>query len=161
MPNTKPESALEIFSAIHPGARRHVRLSVHQDTPSTWLFKSHRRQPNTNRVTKTYTFEISRKRAAMLNPAEENGPWKPHRTIQTVRSLGTCWGCFHNFSRCCLPKSSLVGLQWLMGRLAIPLRYVYWWEIVHFPRPISHNVEGNGTPLQYSCLENPKGGGAW
>ena len=21
--------------------------------------------------------------------------------------------------------------------------------------------EGNGTPLQYSCLENPKGGGAW
>ena len=22
-------------------------------------------------------------------------------------------------------------------------------------------VEGNGTPLQYSCLENPMGGGAW
>ena len=21
--------------------------------------------------------------------------------------------------------------------------------------------EGNGTPLQYSCLENPKDGGAW
>ena len=21
--------------------------------------------------------------------------------------------------------------------------------------------EGAGTPLQYSCLENPKGGGAW
>ena len=21
--------------------------------------------------------------------------------------------------------------------------------------------EGNGTPLQYSCLENPTGGGAW
>ena len=21
--------------------------------------------------------------------------------------------------------------------------------------------EGNGTPLQYSCLENPIGGGAW
>ena len=21
--------------------------------------------------------------------------------------------------------------------------------------------EGNGTPLQYSCLENPVGGGAW
>ena len=21
--------------------------------------------------------------------------------------------------------------------------------------------EGNGTPLQYSCLENPRGGGAW
>ena len=21
--------------------------------------------------------------------------------------------------------------------------------------------EGDGTPLQYSCLENPMGGGAW
>ena len=21
--------------------------------------------------------------------------------------------------------------------------------------------EGNGSPLQYSCLENPMGGGAW
>ena len=31
---------------------------------------------------------------------------------------------------------------------------------------IKHHVnkvigEGNGTPLQYSCLENPMGGGAW
>ena len=23
------------------------------------------------------------------------------------------------------------------------------------------NEEGNGTPLQYSCLENPMDGGAW
>ena len=23
------------------------------------------------------------------------------------------------------------------------------------------NGEGDGTPLQYSCLENPKDGGAW
>ena len=22
-------------------------------------------------------------------------------------------------------------------------------------------TEGNGTPLQYSCLENPRGGGTW
>ena len=29
---------------------------------------------------------------------------------------------------------------------------------------IKYNInygEGNGTPLQYSCLENPMGGGAW
>ena len=25
----------------------------------------------------------------------------------------------------------------------------------------SHDGEGNGTPLQYSCLENPMDGGAW
>ena len=29
-------------------------------------------------------------------------------------------------------------------------------------RIISHSAgEGNGTPLQYSCLENPMDGGAW
>ena len=26
---------------------------------------------------------------------------------------------------------------------------------------LSHSREGNGTPLQYSCLENPTDGGAW
>ena len=30
--------------------------------------------------------------------------------------------------------------------------YVYLWLI---------HGEGNGTPLQYSCLENPMDGGAW
>ena len=29
----------------------------------------------------------------------------------------------------------------------------------HFNNPLG--VVGNGTPLQYSCLENPMGGGAW
>ena len=27
--------------------------------------------------------------------------------------------------------------------------------------PNAHYREGNGTPLQYSCLENPMGGGTW
>ena len=26
---------------------------------------------------------------------------------------------------------------------------------------IEMDGEGNGTPLQYSCLENPRDGGAW
>ena len=26
---------------------------------------------------------------------------------------------------------------------------------------VSHTREGSGTPLQYSCLENPRDGGAW
>ena len=30
------------------------------------------------------------------------------------------------------------------------------WLSIYFPRG-----EGNGTPLQYSCLENPMDGGAW
>ena len=32
------------------------------------------------------------------------------------------------------------------------------WKIHCSARP---HREGNGTPLQYSCLENPMGGGAW
>ena len=31
---------------------------------------------------------------------------------------------------------------------------IYMWEL-------PYNREGNGTPLQYSCLENPMDGGAW
>ena len=26
---------------------------------------------------------------------------------------------------------------------------------------VTHHGEGNGTPLQYSCLENPTDRGAW
>ena len=34
-------------------------------------------------------------------------------------------------------------------------------ECFKFPLPKEFNGEGNGTPLQYSCLENPMDGGAW
>ena len=34
-------------------------------------------------------------------------------------------------------------VTWIMGSLLVP------------------GGEGNGTPLQYSCLENPMDGGAW
>ena len=32
---------------------------------------------------------------------------------------------------------------------------------VHFSRAVGTNGEGNGTPLQYSCLENPMDRVAW
>ena len=32
---------------------------------------------------------------------------------------------------------------------------------VYFTNTKTKSGEGNGTPLQYSCLENPMGGGAW
>ena len=41
------------------------------------------------------------------------------------------------------------------------------WELTvqciecHLPNPDLSSGEGNGTPLQYSCLENPMDGGAW
>ena len=31
----------------------------------------------------------------------------------------------------------------------------------HFHSSLSHIGEGNGNPLQCSCLENPRDGGAW
>ena len=34
-------------------------------------------------------------------------------------------------------------------------------ERLHFHFLLSCTGEGNGTPLQCSCLENPKDGGAW
>ena len=33
--------------------------------------------------------------------------------------------------------------------------------LTEFAPTIKTFREGNGTPLQYSCLENPMGGGAW
>ena len=34
-------------------------------------------------------------------------------------------------------------------------------ERLHFPFSLSRIGEGNGNPLQCSCLENPRDGGAW
>ena len=34
-------------------------------------------------------------------------------------------------------------------------------ERLHFPFSLSCIGEGNGSPLQCSCLENPRDGGAW
>ena len=34
-------------------------------------------------------------------------------------------------------------------------------EWLHFHFALSHIGEGNGSPLQCSCLENPRDGGAW
>ena len=44
------------------------------------------------------------------------------------------------------------------------LREVHWFLPLMLCRLFfffSSSNEGNGTPLQYSCLENPKDGGAW
>ena len=51
-----------------------------------------------------------------------------------------------------------------MGKNFNPLPFLLPRKIANFQcLPITHglNGEGNGTPLQYSCLENPMDGGAW
>ena len=60
-----------------------------------------------------------------------------------------------------LPGSSVHGilqariLEWV----AIPFKLVLLINIIY--KYIASSGEGNGTPLQYSCLENPMDGGAW
>ena len=38
---------------------------------------------------------------------------------------------------------------------------VYYIVGLYYVQHIIYHGEGNGTPLQYSCLENPMDGGAW
>ena len=47
-----------------------------------------------------------------------------------------------------------------MLRSSFPLAIYFTHGGVYMSVPLSHG-EGNGTPLQYSCLENPMDGGAW
>jgi len=60
---------------------------------------------------------------------------KANRTWAQQRSLVACspWGCY---------ESDMT-------------------ERLHFHFSLSCNGEGNGNPLQCSCLENPRDGGAW
>ena len=37
----------------------------------------------------------------------------------------------------------------------------HYWKTHYIPSKMGHTREGNGTPLQYSCLANPIDGGAW
>ena len=40
-------------------------------------------------------------------------------------------------------------------------QWTYWGLLPIFTTFVCMFGEGNGTPLQYSCLENPMDGGAW
>ena len=64
------------------------------------------------------------------------------------------------------PHSSTVAqkIPWMEepGRLqSMGLLRVDTTERLHFHFPLSYIGEGNGNPLQCSCLENPRDGGAW
>ena len=55
---------------------------------------------------------------------------------------------------CFLKRCMTSGMTQLVNTMSpVASRNIYW--------PLSYYGEGNGTPLQYSCLENPMDGGAW
>jgi len=47
-------------------------------------------------------------------------------------------------------------------QIFFPLEFMFLVSYLrNFAKPKVTNGEGNGIPLQYSCLENPMDGGAW
>ena len=53
-------------------------------------------------------------------------------------------------------------LLWMNGwGLGLVLSLRSWRERANWDREVLSAREGNGTPLQYSCLENPMDRGAW
>ena len=83
-------------------------------------------------------------------------------SLRTVSSRGSFvnWGALWLFSPVLLPakshrQRSLVGCG-PRDRLESDTT-----EQLHFHFSLSHIGEGNGNPLQCSCLENPRDRGAW
>ena len=71
------------------------------------------------------------------------------------------------FLICCLGVSSVLlpgkshGQRSLVGCSPWGCQELDTTERLHFPFSLSHIGERNGNPLQCSCLENPRDGGAW
>ena len=82
--------------------------------------------------------------------------------------MGTEFGgeWMHILEKAMAPQSSTLAwkIPWMEepGRLhSIGLRRVDMTEQLPFHVSLSCIGEGNGNPLQCSCLENPRDGGAW
>ena len=83
----------------------------------------------------------------------------------------------HDWSDLAAARSILWRRQWHPTPVLLPGKSHGWRSLVgcslwgreesdtieqhHFPFSLTRIGEGNGTPLQYSCLENPRDGGAW
>ena len=73
--------------------------------------------------------------------------------------VGRNWAVF-----CCFPVNTWIGLGCFWVSLPKEASRI---EPLFCPWPLESGLasgmtgEGNGTPLQYSCLENPRDGGAW
>ena len=80
--------------------------------------------------------------------------WEQWETIFLGSKITADDDCSHEIKRCLLPeRKSMLNLDSILQRRDITLS-----TKVRLVKAIG---EGNGTPLQYSCLENPMDGGAW
>ena len=71
--------------------------------------------------------------------------------------------CSHEIKRCLLLGSKdMTNLDSILkSRNITLLTKVHLVKAMIFPAVMYRCGEGNGTPLQYSCLENPMDGEAW
>ena len=73
------------------------------------------------------------------------------KSIESVMPSNHLILCHHLL----LLPSVFTSIGVVSNELAVLIRWPKYWSL-------SLSIgEGNGTPLQYSCLENPMGGGAW
>ena len=113
---------------------------------------------------------------------------KSHRSdVMRLSCHNVIWLCQRATMRMMRPRSvgklfmsiygSLRRRQWQATPVLLPRKSYGWRSLVgcspwgryksdaterlHFHFSLSHNGEGNGNPLQCSCLENPRDGRAW
>ena len=66
-------------------------------------------------------------------------------------------------------RDQIANICWIIGKTRKFQKNIYFcfidnvktFDCVNYNKPYNILGEGNGTPLQYSCLENPMDGGAW
>ena len=95
----------------------------------------------------------------------------PSRTQKvSIIAESSVWECCSGHARTCLESSRLLYLpaRWFPHSYHSNSQYFLTVERLTVMSPdgelklLMHTCgEGNGTPLQYSCLENPMDGGAW
>ena len=75
----------------------------------------------------------------------------------------------HKISRLLSLWTSLVGQRWMTSHVCVYIAHklveitptMQFYVLFYLTLLLSIIGEGNGTPLQYFCLENPMDGGAW
>ena len=75
--------------------------------------------------------------------------------------LGHLSSCFLIQCHCSPGVFSLLFLSAFQCFKLCDFLSVYFVNEMHLSKAARRNGEGNGTPLQYSCLENPMDRGAW
>ena len=78
------------------------------------------------------------------------------KSLSRVQLLATPWTAAHQ-----APPSMGFSRQEYWRGVPLPSAPYYYISQKRYANVSVFNGEGNGTPLQYSCLENPMDGGAW